>query len=60
MTKEDKDYVRHEDAVENFLVDDSSSEENSDTNVLAGGNLHVYEYIGVYSCLLQLFLIIID
>ncbi|XP_061371328.1 protein CHROMATIN REMODELING 20 isoform X2 [Gastrolobium bilobum] len=36
LTKEDKDYVRHEDAVENFLVDDSSSDENSDFNVLAG------------------------
>ncbi|XP_020224982.1 protein CHROMATIN REMODELING 20 isoform X1 [Cajanus cajan] len=36
LTKEVKDYVKHEDAVENFLVDDSSSDENSDFNVLAG------------------------
>jgi len=37
LTKEVKDYVKHEDAVENFLVDDSYSDENSDYNVLAGG-----------------------
>ncbi|KAI4350074.1 hypothetical protein L6164_010597 [Bauhinia variegata] len=36
LTKEEKDYVKHEDAVENFLVDDSSSDENSDYNVLIG------------------------
>ncbi|XP_054817178.1 protein CHROMATIN REMODELING 20 isoform X2 [Prosopis cineraria] len=36
LTKEDKDYVRQEDAVENFLVDDSSSDENSDYNVPVG------------------------
>ncbi|KAL2563292.1 hypothetical protein AAZX31_20G213300 [Glycine max] len=36
LTKEVKDYVKHEDAVENFLVDDSYSDENSDYNVLAG------------------------
>lgn len=54
LTKEDKDYVRHEDAVENFLVDDSSSDENSDSNVLAGGSLHLYGYIGTYSwCLMS-------
>lgn len=39
MTKEEKERVRHEDAVENFLVDDSSSDENSDSNVLAGGSI---------------------
>jgi len=38
MAKEDKECVRPEDAVENLLVDDISSEENSDSNVLAGGN----------------------
>lgn len=38
MTKEDKDYVRRtEDAVENFLVDDSSSDENIDYNMDIGG-----------------------
>ncbi len=37
MTKEDKDYVRTEDAVENFLVDDSSSDENIDYNMVIGG-----------------------
>ncbi|KAK4282924.1 hypothetical protein QN277_014241 [Acacia crassicarpa] len=36
LTKEEKDYVRQEDAVENFLVDDSSSDENSDYNVPVG------------------------
>ncbi|CAJ1976268.1 unnamed protein product [Sphenostylis stenocarpa] len=36
LTKEAKDYAKDEDAVENFLVDDSSSDENSDYNVLAG------------------------
>ncbi|KAJ1409364.1 SNF2-related, N-terminal domain [Sesbania bispinosa] len=36
LSKEDKDYVRQEDAVENFLVDDISSDENSDSNVLTG------------------------
>ncbi|KAK2402774.1 P-loop containing nucleoside triphosphate hydrolase superfamily protein [Trifolium repens] len=39
LTKEDKDCVRPEDAVENFLVDDISSDENSDSNVLAGEKL---------------------
>ncbi|PKI39095.1 hypothetical protein CRG98_040519, partial [Punica granatum] len=32
LRKEDRDYVRREDAVENFLVDDSSSDENVDFN----------------------------
>ncbi|KAK7376285.1 hypothetical protein VNO78_34749 [Psophocarpus tetragonolobus] len=36
LTKEVKDFEKHEDAVENFLVDDSSSDENSDYNVLTG------------------------
>jgi len=36
LTKEAKDYAK-EDIVENFLVDDSSSDENSDYKVLAGG-----------------------
>lgn len=37
LTKEDKDYVRRtEDAVENFLVDDSSSDENIDYNMDIG------------------------
>ncbi|XP_019439922.1 PREDICTED: protein CHROMATIN REMODELING 20 isoform X1 [Lupinus angustifolius] len=36
LTKEDKEYVKHEDPVENFLVDDSSSDDNSDCNLLAG------------------------
>ncbi|KAM5561744.1 protein CHROMATIN REMODELING 20 [Rosa sericea] len=30
LRKDDKDYVRHEDGVENFLADDSSSDENTD------------------------------
>lgn len=36
--------MRQEDAVENFLVDDSSSDENSDYNVLVGGS-HVYNAV---------------
>ncbi|XP_068494013.1 uncharacterized protein [Phaseolus vulgaris] len=46
LTKEAKDYAK-EDIVENFLVDDSSSDENSDYNVLAG------EKIGFANDLLQ-------
>lgn len=30
LRKDNKDYVRHEDGVENFLADDSSSDENTD------------------------------
>lgn len=52
MTKEDKDYVRHEETVENFLVDDCSSDDNSDNNAV-GGSLHVYIYI--YALLLSAF-----
>lgn len=37
MAKEDKECVRPEDVVENLLVDDISSDD-SDSNVLAGGN----------------------
>ncbi|KAJ7978158.1 Protein CHROMATIN REMODELING [Quillaja saponaria] len=36
LTKEDKDYARREEAVENFLVDDSSSDENTDYNMVSG------------------------
>ncbi|KAL1339819.1 hypothetical protein AAHE18_U068600 [Arachis hypogaea] len=34
LTKEDKDYVRQEEAVENFIVDDCSSDDNSDINAV--------------------------
>ncbi|XP_048324064.1 protein CHROMATIN REMODELING 20 isoform X2 [Ziziphus jujuba] len=34
--RRDKDYVRREDVVDNFLVDDSSSDENMDYNVVFG------------------------
>ncbi|KAF3452373.1 hypothetical protein FNV43_RR02806 [Rhamnella rubrinervis] len=34
--RKDRDYVRREDAVDNFLVDDSSSDENMDYNVVFG------------------------
>lgn len=37
LTKEDRDYVRREVAVENFLVDGSSSDENIDYNMVLGG-----------------------
>ena len=39
--KEDKDSVRHEDVVENFGGDDSSSDENVDYNLIAGGTLYL-------------------
>ncbi|MED6164725.1 hypothetical protein PIB30_092936 [Stylosanthes scabra] len=34
LTKEDKDYVKQEEAVENFIVDDCSSDDNSDINAV--------------------------
>lgn len=37
MTKEDKDYVKRAGAVDSFLVDDSSSDENMDCNMDIGG-----------------------
>jgi len=52
LTKEAKDYAKEEDAVENFLVDDSSSDENSDYNVLAGGKA---SFISTCYCLLLIF-----
>ena len=39
--KEDKDTVRHEDVVENFGGDESSSDENVDYNLIAGGTLYL-------------------
>ncbi|KAF8401988.1 hypothetical protein HHK36_012939 [Tetracentron sinense] len=36
MSKEHKDYLRGEDAVENFLVDDSSSDDNMERDILVG------------------------
>ncbi|XP_071920989.1 protein CHROMATIN REMODELING 20-like isoform X4 [Coffea arabica] len=39
LMKEDKDSVRHEDVVENFGGDDSSSDENVDYNLIAGEKL---------------------
>lgn len=39
MTKEEKDYARREDGVENFLADDSSSDDNIDYNPVLGGNI---------------------
>ncbi|KAJ4968959.1 hypothetical protein NE237_015660 [Protea cynaroides] len=36
MAKEHKDYLRREDAVENFLDDDSSSDDNVDHDTIAG------------------------
>ncbi|RVW30979.1 Protein chromatin remodeling 20 [Vitis vinifera] len=37
LTKEEKDYARREDGVENFLADDSSSDDNIDYNTVLGG-----------------------
>lgn len=37
LTKEDRDYVRRGVAVENFLVDGSSSDENIDYNMVLEG-----------------------
>ena len=39
MTTEDKYYARREDSVENFLADDSSSDDNIDYNMVLGGNI---------------------
>ena len=39
--KEDKDTVRHEDVVENFGGDESSSDENVDYTLIAGGTLYL-------------------
>lgn len=39
LMKENKDNIRREDPVENFLVDDCSSDENMDYNVISGGNI---------------------
>ncbi|KAH0994573.1 hypothetical protein GBA52_018437 [Prunus armeniaca] len=36
LRKDDKDYVRREDAIENFLADDSSSDENIDDSLVFG------------------------
>ncbi|KAL6977033.1 DNA helicase [Sarracenia purpurea var. burkii] len=36
LMKEGKDYGKREDAVENFLADDSSSDENMDCNLITG------------------------
>lgn len=40
LMKENKDCSRREDA-ENFLVDECSSDENMDYNVISGGNLSI-------------------
>ncbi|XP_052191334.1 protein CHROMATIN REMODELING 20 [Diospyros lotus] len=37
LMREDKEYVKREDAIENFLVEDSSSDENVDCNMITGG-----------------------
>lgn len=39
LMKEDKDFVRREEAVENFLADDSSSDDNMDYNMATRGKL---------------------
>ncbi|ONI05013.1 hypothetical protein PRUPE_6G351600 [Prunus persica] len=36
LRKDDKDYARREDAIENFLADDSSSDENIDDSLVFG------------------------
>ena len=37
--KEDKDHVKREDAVENFLAEDISSDDNVGYNMVTGGNV---------------------
>lgn len=37
MSKEHRDSLRREDAVENFIVDDSSSDDNMETDLTNGG-----------------------
>uniref|UniRef100_A0A5B7C3W7 ATP-dependent helicase ATRX n=1 Tax=Davidia involucrata TaxID=16924 RepID=A0A5B7C3W7_DAVIN len=39
LMKDDKDYGKREDAIENFLADDSSSDENIDYNMVTGEKL---------------------
>ncbi|GMP68033.1 hypothetical protein CsSME_00027792 [Camellia sinensis var. sinensis] len=38
LMKDEKDYVKRGDVVENFLADDSSSDENIDCNMISGEN----------------------
>ena len=46
--QEGKDYEKCEDAVENFLADDSSSDENIDCNMIKGGTCHLYYFFTSY------------
>ncbi|XP_057961873.1 protein CHROMATIN REMODELING 20 isoform X2 [Malania oleifera] len=39
LTKDDKNFVRREDAVDNFLVEDSSSDDNMDYSTVSGEKL---------------------
>ena len=46
--QEGKDYEKCEDAVENFLADDSSSDENIDCNMIKGGTRQLYSLFTSY------------
>lgn len=39
MTTEEKYYARREDVVENFLADESSSDDNIDYSIVLGGSI---------------------
>lgn len=43
-----KDYGKREDAVENLLPDDSSSDENIDCNMVTGGTLSLCSFFASY------------
>lgn len=43
-----KDYRKREDAVENLLPDDSSSDENIDCNMVTGGTLSLCSFFASY------------
>ena len=53
LNKEDKGYISREDTAENFLADDSSSDENMDYNVAVGGihsSLCCFLYLAFSMC----------
>lgn len=53
MNKEDRNYISREDAAENFLADESSSDENIDYNLGVGG-IHsffsYFLYLALFTC----------
>lgn len=45
MAKEHKSYLKREDAVECFLVDDSSSDDNMETSDLPNGGIFLFFHL---------------